>query len=130
MKFPELYRTRKEGTPYESKGGDPFGVFTIPSVKKMDGKNSRCLRVLASDGSVNEHLHMGWEHVSVSVLFHQDSSPTWEEMCVVKDLFWDSSECVVQFHVPEDVNVNIHSHCLHMWRKVGEEFPLPPREMV
>ncbi len=70
---------------------------------------------------------MGWEHVSVS---YSNRCPTWEEMCRVKDIFWYDNECVVQFHPPKSEYVNNHPYCLHLWRKCGSEFELPPKEFV
>lgn len=43
----------------------------------------------------------GWEHVSVSL---NNRCPTWEEMCMVKDIFWGEDECVIQFHPPKSAN--------------------------
>ena len=80
----------------------------------------RVLRVIASDGQ-------GWEHVSVSLT---DRCPTWEEMCFVKKLFWDDTDCVVQYHPPASEYVNCHPYCLHLWRQIGVEFVLPPSYMV
>ena len=40
----------------------------------------------------------GWEHVSVS---YKNRVPTWDEMCKVKDMFWNDEECVVQYHPPK-----------------------------
>jgi hypothetical protein len=75
---------------------------------------------IASDGG-------GWEHVSVSTL---SRVPTWDEMCAVKSLFWDEEDCVVQFHPPRSQYVNNSPNCLHLWRKVGSEFEMPPTWMV
>lgn len=69
----------------------------------------------------------GWEHVSVSL---KNRCPTWEEMCVVKDIFWEESECVVEFHPPKSEYVSIHPYCLHLWKKIGAEYELPPKEFV
>ena len=52
----------------------------------------------------------GWEHVSVSLARR---CPTWEEMCMVKDIFWGEEECG-----------------LHLWKKIGEEYETPPKEYV
>lgn len=84
------------------------------------------LKVIASFGG-------GWDHVSVSC---PDRCPTWEEMCYVKDLFFDDEECVVQFHPPKSQYVNYHPRTLHLWRPQaaeerarlrddGPEFPAP-----
>lgn len=81
------------------------------------------IRVVASDGG-------GWEHVSVSL---ERRTPTWEEMCKVKDIFWDPEDCVMQLHPPKSEYVNFAKNCLHLWRPVAGEvppIPQPPRWMV
>lgn len=85
------------------------GAFMIHAI------GDEVLHVIASDGG-------GWEHVSVSA---QARCPTWEEMCFIKDLFWDAEDTVVQFHPKKSEYVNTHSNCLHLWKKVGSEFELP-----
>lgn len=69
----------------------------------------------------------GWEHVSVS---YPNRCPTWEEMCTVKDMFWNEEECVVQYHPPKSEYVNNYPYCLHLWRKSGENFETPPKNFV
>ena len=39
----------------------------------------------------------GWEHVSVSPK-HKYKIPTWNDMCVLKDIFFDDEEEVYQIH--------------------------------
>lgn len=71
-----------------------------------------------------------WEHVSVSVRNRRGvplrRCPAWEQMCIVKDLFWDAEETVIQFHPPRSQHVNFHNYCLHQWRPVGAVIALPP----
>ena len=43
----------------------------------------------------------GWEHVTVN---YKKRMPTWEEMCKVKEMFWNDEETVVQFH-PKKVSM-------------------------
>ncbi len=86
----------------------------------LHGTNSKPAIVVFSWGG-------GWEHVSVS---YSNRCPTWEEMCRVKDIFWYDNECVVQFHPPKSEYVNNHPYCLHLWRKCGNDFELPPKEFV
>lgn len=118
MKFPEQYRCNK--TPgMQSSKGSPFGMFRVPEHGK-----ARTMCIIACDGE-----ETGWEHVSVSLPFDSRKCPSWDEMCIVKDLFWDESECVVQFHPPKSEHVNNHSGCLHLWRFTGE-FPQPPSILV
>lgn len=88
------------------------------------------LRIIASDGRDergNVYSEIGgWEHVSVSTATR---CPTWEEMCLVKDLFWAEDETVLQFHPPRSEYVNNHRHCLHLW-KPPTEVVLPPSILV
>jgi hypothetical protein len=81
--------------------------------------------VIASDGG-------GWEHVSVSVIVGGKSPRTasWDEMCRVKDIFWEPEDRVVQFHPPKSEYVNNHTNVLHLWRQVGADFPHPNSLMV
>ena len=73
------------------------------------------LAVIFSDGD-------GWDHVSVS---RTDRIPIWQEMCWVKDRFFDPEDCVVQFHPPASRYVNTHPFVLHLWKWQGGEFPQP-----
>lgn len=83
-------------------------------------KHRNTLACVASDG-------VGWEHVSVSTPYR---CPTWEEMCEVKDLFWDAEDLIVQYHPPKSEYVNNHPFVLHLWRQTDKEFPLPPSILV
>jgi len=106
-------------------------------------KNSPRLQIssIGSDGLIGWIIHPvikrdlvvvaswggGWEHVSVSF---SHRCPTWDEMCIVKDLFWNEDECVVQYHPPKTEYVNNHPHCLHLWKKIGSDFETPPKRFV
>lgn len=68
-----------------------------------------------------------WEHVSVSTEYR---CPTWNEMCEIKELFFDKNEVVMQLHPAEKDYVNFHDFCLHLWRPKTEKIPLPPAELV
>lgn len=94
----------------------PYGAFFV------QGPCGCELKIVSSGGD-----ETGWEHVSVST---PRRPPNWQEMCFIKDLFWEPEECVVQFHPPESEYVNNHPHCLHLWRSVREVFPLPPSILV
>jgi hypothetical protein len=69
----------------------------------------------------------GWEHVSVSRV---SKMPSYEDMCWVKDQFWDPEDTVMQLHVPASEHINRHPYCLHLWRPIYEEIPRPPSNMV
>lgn len=102
---PNKYRVRKGDFASDDSYGNN-GLFWVPF------KNRR-LKVIASDGD-------GWEHVSVS---HYDRCPIWEEMCFIKDMFWDDTDTVVQFHPAKKDYVNFHPFCLHLWRQENIETP-------
>ena len=72
----------------------------------------------------------GWEHASISVLAPIRRVPTWEEMCVFKDLIWQESECVMQFHPPKANYVNFCKYALHLWKPTNKEIPQPPMIFV
>ena len=69
----------------------------------------------------------GWDHVSVS--FH-DRCPTWDEMCYIKDLFFEAGECVMQLHPAKKDYINMHPYVLHLWRPQQSEIPMPPKAFV
>lgn len=70
---------------------------------------------------------MGWEHLSVSM---PSRTPTWNQMCVMKDIFWNKNEACVEYHPREEDYVNNHKHCLHIWRPTHETLPTPPSILV
>lgn len=70
-----------------------------------------------------------WEHVSVSTQHHWQT-PTWDQMCRIKRLFWREDETVIQFHPKESRYINIHPGVLHLWKKVGVDHPLPDSKLV
>jgi hypothetical protein len=76
--------------------------------------------VIASEGD-------GWAHVSVSL---PDRCPKWEEMCLIKSLFFGDDIIVVQYHPPKSEYVNLHPFCLHLWSPLVSMMPLPPSWMV
>jgi hypothetical protein len=121
MRFPEEFRRPNIHPKYRSSPGDPFGVFWVPGHKA----NGRGLKIIAADGG-----ETGWDHVSVSLMDHPRKCPSWEEMCIVKNLFWRPESCVVQFHPAAPDYVNTHQGCLHLWRCVEREFPTPPTVCV
>jgi hypothetical protein len=94
----------------------PYGAFEI------QGPCGAALFIMATAG-----FDTGWEHVSVSTTRRP---PNWQEMCWIKDAFWNDDECVVQYHPPKSDYINNHPHCLHLWRPVSEPMPRPPAVLV
>lgn len=84
------------------------GGFTVYGwCKVQKNKSARWASVIASSDEG------GMEHVSVAF---KDRCPTWEEMCIVKDVFWREDEVCIQLHPKKSEYVNIHENCLHIWR--------------
>ena len=108
----EMCRIKKGLYGSDSKIGNN-GAFEI-------NRGGRLYYVIASDQE-------GWDHVSIS---NETRTLSWETMCWIKDQFFNADEVVLQYHVPKKDYVNIHEHCLHLWRKQDEVVELPPRFMV
>ena len=92
-----------------------MGVFTKGSLKNMT--------VVWSYGG-------GWEHVSID---GKNRTPTWDEMCSIKDMFFSDDECCVQYHPPKSEYVNNAPHCLHIWKPIEQysgTLPIPPSLFV
>lgn len=100
------------------------GAFILPTIARDDWQ----MLVIASDQD-------DWEHVSVHLFrerlkFRQQRIPTWLDMMIVKRIFWDPEDAVMQIAPPESQYVNCHPHTLHWWRPLKATIPLPPMDMV
>lgn len=118
FRVPEHYRLR--AGPLQSTEHDGNnGMFLIPS-----SRTTRAMSVIARNWGE-------WEHVSVKAWDGRKAClPTWTEMCLIKNLFWDSEDCVMQLHLPASQDVNHPKTVLHLWRPVGQEIPQPPSLLV
>ena len=63
--------------------------------------------VVWSDGA-------GWDHVSVSPESKR-ITPSWDDMCKLKDIFWGDEEMAIQIHPKKSEYVNMVENCLHLW---------------
>lgn len=70
---------------------------------------------------------LGWEHLSVSM---PHKTPSWEQMCQMKNIFWGEDEVCVEYHPRKEDYVNNHEHCLHIWKPTETELPTPPSILV
>lgn len=112
----EKYRLReKERQLYGCNGDSSNGIFKV----FVNGKSFFC--IVSNGGS--------WEHISVSMP-NQKRCPTWEEMCAIKDMFFEAEEVVVQYHPKKSEYVNNHPCCLHLWKPINKEMPTPPKLFV
>lgn len=80
-------------------------------------------------GSVICSTGAGWEHVSVSP-YKRRITPSWDDMCRIKDMFWNDDEAVIQIHPKKADYVNNLANCLHLWRCTYKEMVLPPSILV
>lgn len=113
---PFLERFRIWDGHYGTKPGLMHGMFLIKG--EMDD-----IAVMSS----GVDRKYGWEHVSVSLA---NRDPTWGEMCSIKDAFWGDDEVVIQYHPTKDNYINLHPHCLHLWRPMRQKIPMPPTILV
>lgn len=87
--------------------------------------------IIASDGEAMKGKIELWEHVSVhAVKNKKQETPTWDDMCKIKDIFWDEEDAVVQYHPKKSEYVNRHPNVLHLWRPVVQKLPTPPKILV
>lgn len=118
FKVPNEYRITKHPVLGTTNEAGTNGAFKIPIYAEVFAF------VIATNGG-------GWEHVSVHVIEYKiEQTPTWEEMCKIKDLFWDKDDCVIQYHPSEKDYVNCHPHTLHLWRPINQVIPTPPKIFV
>lgn len=118
---PEKYRYAAGYFNSDSSFGNN-GAFYIPHYKIA----STGIFVIASDG-------LDWDHVSVSIIPDKGPTkrtPTWSEMCFVKNMFWDKTDPVLQFHPPESQYINNHEFCLHLWRPQLTPVILPDPSLI
>lgn len=126
FKYPNQYRIRTHPTHGSSDLDGANGAFEIPL---KDGRRMFCI---ISDG-LELQVPDQWEHVSVSIRTPDGSAtmmPTWDDMCLAKDTFWDANDTVIQFHPAKNQYVNRHPHVLHLWRAVNYRQPTPPKVLV
>lgn len=116
----EAMEQRVAGMPTPAHARAHVGVFRV-RVKTA----KKPLLIIASSG--RHPMSEGWEHVSVSL---PSRCPTWEEMDLVKRMFFLPEELAFQLHPPEAENISNHRFCLHIWRPADSAFPTPPSILV
>lgn len=118
MHVPEKYRVTEGQLATSSIDGNN-GCFII-------NFGSDLLQCIASDG-------MGWEHVSITIRTKNRmvyKVPDWEIMCMIKDMFWENEDTVIQYHPKKSEYVNNHPYVLHLWKPIGRELPVPDSILV
>lgn len=109
----------------KKEGQDGFGGTVFP-VEYRKGK-------LKIENGIDKALHFifswgcGFEHLSVSTPIR---TPSWEQMCMMKDIFWNDDEVCMQLHPKKEDYVNNMKFCLHIWKPIDTEIPTPPSIML
>lgn len=134
MNVPEKYRVTNHPIVGSDSSYGNNGFFILPHHRIAD----YFYNVQASDGN-------GWEHISVTLSRKEivvrkkrkeyqtkqvQRCCTWEEMCYIKSSFWDEEDSVIQLHAPKSMWVNNHPYCLHLWKPLDKDIPLPDQIMV
>lgn len=83
-----------------------LGILNTAKIKLSDSGTCTVIWCDNEDGN---------EHVSVSPK-HKYNIPTWEDMCQLKEVFFDEEEEVYQIHPKHSQYVNLKNNCLHLWK--------------
>lgn len=103
-------------------------------VTGLDKSKNGCFKVFIDGRSffVVATNSGGWDHISVSPCSKKRKTcPTWDEMCAIKDMFFEPEEECIQYHPKHSEYVNLYPYCLHIWRpNDGREILMPPTSFV
>lgn len=114
-KLDEFRKRNAEKRFFGEAGNEYNGVFEI----RVGAKWFYCIATNSN----------GLDHVSVSPV-SGNGTPTWSDMCKIKELFFEDEEEAVQFHPRKSECVNQHPHCLHLWRPNNQELVRPSTDKV
>lgn len=108
---------------------EPFEHFLVGGYLRLRSGKQRTFTVVASVDESDEYGFV--EHVSVWLYNESKKTPTWEEMCEVKEIFWKPEEEVHQIHPA--ASRYVHGvfgidNILHLWRPVKNGWLGEPRE--
>lgn len=70
---------------------------------------------------------LNWEHLSISF---KNKLPSWNCMQEMKEIFWEDEEVCFQLHPAKSEYINNHEYCLHIWKPLNVDIPLPPTILV
>lgn len=116
-------------TRLESVEPEPFENFLVKGYLRLRSGKKRMFTVFAGVNDSSEYWPV--EYVSVGLYNENKKTPTWEEMCEVKEIFWEPEEEVHQIHPAESQyihGVGGVNNVLHLWRP-EEGWPWEPKEV-
>ena len=127
FQVPERYRIKLPE--HGGIAGSNKGLFSIPSVDKSFGSQRHLVAKADLDGD--------WRGVIVRCVKNQNGNllpktPSWIEMCQIKQLFWTEDALVIQM-MPAATLIGL-AQDLVLWQWIGEQahdvhMPSPPAEM-
>lgn len=110
----DLWPRRKiERFEYKGEPGYPF------KWEGEVGSRAQSLRVICTARTENDGKR--WMHVSYS---RRVRLPSYEDSCLVKEVFIGRDKLALALHVPESQHVNIHPNVLHLWHCMDGD-PVP-----
>lgn len=117
------------------------GIVKMKSIDEIKSTTNLMIHRIGADGGMGEIFRAGkrwasviwsngggWDHVSVCP--YNNKTPEWDDMCLIKDMFFYDEEVVVQYHPAKSEYVNKVPNCLHLWRPQNEALPTPPINFV
>ncbi len=101
----------------------PTNLRTLPNQETMAWRN--VLDSLQVFFSLEDYKEDGiWLHASMTSLNSGRKPPSWSQLTLVKDLFF-GDEVAIQLLPKKKDYLNVHSGCLHLFRRVDAP-TIPP----
>ena len=73
------------------------------------------------------HIILLTETKKIVAIFGENRWPTWEEVCKVKQKYWEPEEAAIQFNISYEEDMN-KEYMILLWDAKNME--LPPKELV
>lgn len=99
---------------------EEHGLWNVRPIPKIGMSAFMKLRDCGTCSVIWTRNEGGLEHVSISPV-KSNKLPSWEDMCKLKDIFFDDEEEVYQIHPPKSHYVNLSENCLHLWKPIPGE---------
>lgn len=107
------------------------GMFTLPV-------RANTLAICVASNGKHDHADTGWEHVSVHVKYRWGGKkkrkdkvrkPTQDEIIMVRNIFWEPGEAVMQLFSEEGAKGDGYASNVHLWHPTETSIPRPGPEI-
>lgn len=109
-------------------------IMPYPDIARTDFQIANSFILPTADNKylkTTMYVNDTWQMVSAQLIDKwgqkQDEYPTWDEMCLVKDMYFNPNDAAIQF-MTEFPNVDSHTLCI--WRPLTLDLPRPDSRMV